>query len=913
MPASQPSGADAGPAVRSRTRTHLKSMSLLGETGAGGNVACVDVDNGKIVRIRPLHYDWKYSKEELRPWKIEARGTSIEPPLKSLLPPHSIAYKKRVYSPNRILYPLKRVDWDPNGERHPETRGTSGYVRISWDEATDIVAQELRRVVEEYGPEGVLAQADGHGESKIVHPSHGCNLNLLKHLGGYTLQTRNPDSWEGWVWGAKHAWGNEPLGLEDQTNVYHDVAEHSEMIISWGGDPETTTWGWAGQMTSRICYWFTELGIKQVYICPELNYGAAVHADKWIPILPNTDAAMRLAIAYVWLTEDTYDKEYVASHTFGFEKFADYVLGEDDGVPKTPAWAAGKCGVPSRIIKALARDWARKRTTLAHMMGGGTIRGPYSTESARLEVCLLAMQGIGKPGVHQLLWGILIFGDPPRTVAKANPMHAYRGFWAAEQAAHAHGMSVEEFARQWEEHDGHKVMTGRVVPPFTRPSAGPPDPKFVPRQIIPKDLVHDAILRPPITWHSTTVWAETIEDQFVEYTYPAEGCGEVRMIWTDTPCWITCWNDSNDYIRALQSPKIEFILAQHPWMENDCRFADLILPVNTKFEEEDINTDVTGGQFETVFFEERCTDSRGESMSDHEVVAAIAAKLGLLEEYTEGLDLEGMRQSGFDNSGIAHMITREQLMDQSYFVIPADPEWKPSPPAMFRFYEDPESNRLKTPSGKIEFYSQNLARYFPDDDERPPVPHWIEKGESHDERVSSQRAASYPLLMMSNHGRWRIHAQLDDINWFHEIETCKVKGPDGYLYEPLWINPCEAERRGIGNGDVVDAYNERGHVLCGAYVTERIMPGVVYVDHGSRHDPIVPGELDRGGAINTISPHKILSKNATGMATSGYLVEVARADLDGLRREHREAFSRPYDGASGLVIERVLASAGGNE
>jgi trimethylamine-N-oxide reductase (cytochrome c) len=160
---------------------------------------------------------------------------------------------------------------------------------------------------------------------------------------------------------------------------------------------------------------------------------------------------------------------------------------------------------------------------------------------------------------------------------------------------------------------------------------------------------------------------------------------------------------------------------------------------------------------------------------------------------------------------------------------------------------------------------------------------------------------------MSNHGRWRIHAQLDDINWFHEIETCKVKGPDGYLYEPCWIHPSDAAKRGITDGDVVDAYNERGHVLCGAYVTERVMPGVVYVDHGARHDPIVVGELDRGGAINTISPHKVLSKNATGMATSGYLVGVTKANLDQLRKQHPEAFARPYHEGSGLTLDRVLA------
>ena len=68
-----------------------------------------------------------------------------------------MAYKKRIYSPNRILYPLKRVDWDPNGERNPQNRGKSKYVRISWDEATDIIAAEIKRIQKKYGPEGILA------------------------------------------------------------------------------------------------------------------------------------------------------------------------------------------------------------------------------------------------------------------------------------------------------------------------------------------------------------------------------------------------------------------------------------------------------------------------------------------------------------------------------------------------------------------------------------------------------------------------------------------------------------------------------------------------------------------------------------------------------------------------------------
>jgi anaerobic selenocysteine-containing dehydrogenase len=91
------------------------------------------------------------------------------------------------------------------------------------------------------------------------------------------------------------------------------------------------------------------------------------------------------------------------------------------------------------------------------------------------------------------------------------------------------------------------------------------------------------------------------------------------------------------------------------------------------------------------------------------------------------------------------------------------------------------------------------------------------------------------------------------------------------MYEPVWIHPSDAETRGIKMGDIVMVHNERGIVLCGARVWERVMPGVAYVDHGARYDPIIPGKVDRGGAINTISGDGTTSKRAVGQATSGYL------------------------------------------
>jgi anaerobic selenocysteine-containing dehydrogenase len=845
-------------------QTFIKGLALGGH---GAMPAAIDVKNGRIVRIRPLHYDWKYDREKLNPWKIEARGKVWEANWKVGLAPFSLAYKKRIYSPNRIKYPLRRVDWDPNGERNPQNRGKSKFRRISWDEALDLIVRELRRVIAKYGSYAILAQADGHAESKHIHAAHGCQYELLKLLGGCTLQVRNPDSWEGWYWGAKHVWGlSENVGVYfPLTNLIKDISEHTDLTLMWGGDTETTCWGYTAGLSSKMCYYWSEIGIEQVYICPDLNYGAAVHADKWIPILPNTDAAMQLAIIYIWLTEDTYDKEYVATHTLGLDKVRDYVFGNEDGIPKTPEWASQKCGVPEWTIKALARQWASKTTSMVHSLGGGYIRSPYSSEPARLECIMLGMQGLGKPGVHQHTWQAGL----PRAAAS---IHKLLG---------PNKMNVATRGNMW-----------HVFPP--------------PPQCIPKTLIQKAILGDePISWYgSPAIWVPT-EDQFKKYTYPIpkeEGGTEIHMIWSDTPCRTTCWNDGNRTIEAFRSPKIETIIVQHPWLENDTLLADIILPVSTKFEQEDFGID-RDAQFHCIYLEGQSIEPIGEAKTDYEIVCEVAQKMGLYEEYTQGKSVQDWIKYAYENSMSPLKVSWEELNEKGYFAIPTAKDWENDPAGMIKFAEDPEGHPLETPSGKLEFYSERLAEHFPDDKERPPIPKWIEKSETHDERLSSERAKMFPLLMMSNHGRWRHHAQCDDISWTREIPTCKVRGLDGYMYEPVWLNPQEASKRGVKDGDIVKVFNERGAVLGGVCVTERLMPQVAYMDHGARCDWIIPGRLDRGGAINLISPIGIVSKNCTGEATSSYLVEVERVTMSQMeewRRQYPEAFEKEYDPASGL-------------
>jgi molybdopterin guanine dinucleotide-containing S/N-oxide reductase-like protein len=868
------------PDGKSNEKTTYKALGLGGYSG-GGAPCAVDVKDGKIIRVRPMHYDLKYDKKEIHPWKFTRNGQTLEAPMKSMPSPFSLAYRKRAFSPNRIKYPLKRVDWDPKGERNTQNRGISKYKRISWDEAAELVASELKRVHKTYGPYAVLAQTDGHGECKNVHTGHGQQTLLHDQIGGFTLQQRNPDSWEGWYWGAEHVWGTtQAAGLMSPAdNLVKDVTEHCDMLLYWGGDPETTSWGFCGQFPTLLLYFWSKAGIKQVYICPELNYAAAIHADKWIPILPNTDVALQLAIAYVWIMEGTYDKEYVKTHVVGFDKFTDYVIGKEDGIAKTPAWASPKCGVPEWTIKALAREFASQVTSICHYFGGGMIRGPYSHEPARMEVCLLGMQGLGKPGVHQTQTNL--FGMPRGAKSTMKVMGGLEGV-APEDA---------------------KSMA-RLAQPFKVSHF------LYAKQFIPKSLIQEAILNPPISFWGSGAIQSPVEDQFKKYTYPIpkeEGGTEIHMMWTDSPCRTTCWNDGNKTIEAMRSPKIECIVAQHPWMENDCFLSDIILPSNTTFEVEDIVTNILRGiELESVTFQEQAIPPIGESKTDYEIVLEIAKKMGVYDKVTQGYTVEGLMKTVYKSAGLEDLISWEDLKKKGYYVYAPADDWEKDPAGLYKFYKDPKGNPLKTPSGKLEFYSERIAKYFPEDQERPPVPKWVENSVTHDERIAGERAKKFPLLQMSNHGRWRTHAQADDISWTREAPTCKVTGPDGYKYEPLWINTKTAAERGIKSGDIVKAYNERGAVLCGAYVTERIMPGVSYVDHGSRCDWIIPGKLDRGGAINLISPTGLTSKNAGGQATSGYLVEVEKvtlAQMEEWKKQYPEAFNREYNPDSGLRFD----------
>jgi len=616
-------------------------------------------------------------------------------------------------------------------------------------------------------------------------------------------------------------------------------------------------------------------------------------------------------------TEDLYDKEYIASHAYGFDKFEDYVLGREDGIPKTPEWASEKCGVKEWTIKALARDWAKKTASIIHGNGGCYIRGPYSSEPARLEVMLLGMRGLGKPGVHQakmIEWNLWNRDFPVPYQGQFTPQMPH----ICDALRPVDGDVPEEInMKRFVLNDAQKERAPELIELFKQLPA--------PKQFIPRTLIHKAILEGHAEWRGLQCFSSsqqpdannyrkpTQQYQFEPMQYPRPGLSQVHMIWTDAPCQVTCWNNGNLTAKAMQHESIETIVAQHPWLENDCYFADIIFPVVTKHEMNDLGNDMSSGNFVSVYLEQPCCPPVGESVSDFDVCAKVAEKLGkeYYDAYTGNLSEEERVRLFYKATGCEDYMTWEEFQKRKIYVVPCklQEEVEALPAGLWHFYDDPDNNPLSTPTGKLEYFSTEIHKNTPNDPERMPVPHWVEKSESHDERLSSERAKDYPLLCMSNHGRWRMHAQCDDIIWNREVETMKIRGKDGYQYEPVWIHTSEAEKRGIKHGDIVKVFNERGIVLCGAYVTERLIPHTCYVDHGSRLDPIIPGWLDRGGAINTITPTSQTSKNATGMAVSGFLVDVQKVtdeEMEGWKRDYPEAFARKIDPDAGVCLEGWL-------
>ena len=183
---------------------------------------------------------------------------------------------------------------------------------------------------------------------------------------------------------------------------------------------------------------------------------------------------------------------------------------------------------------------------------------------------------------------------------------------------------------------------------------------------------------------------------------------------------------------------------------------------------------------------------------------------------------------------------------------------------------------LGTYSGKIEFVSESLKKFTPDDKERPVIARYIPSWEGY----NSEIARKYPLQLISPHPRMTFHTHHDHhVKWLCEIPSNRIE-KDGYYWHTVRLHPQDAETRGIRNGEIIKLYNDRAAVLGIAQITERMLPGVVHSYEGSSlYDPVEPGNPnspDKGGCVNMLSSSRMMSANVPGMSPNSTLVEVCK-------------------------------------
>jgi molybdopterin guanine dinucleotide-containing S/N-oxide reductase-like protein len=846
-----------------------------------GGPVFVDVKDGKILRMTPIDL----TEKDGASWTVEARGQKLTPPRKTTLAPHGQNAKSIVYSPDRLLYPMKRVDFDPHGERNPGNRGKSGYVRISWDEAIKLVTDEIKRQKRDYGPGAITFSHGSHHTWGNI----GYYLSALFRFANAVGMTRihhNPDSWEGWYWGAVHHWGHTlRVGQSETYGTVEDCLQNCDMIVFWAADPESTSGSYGAQEGTTRRQWLKnqKLGVKIVHVDPYFNASAQFLPGKWLAPKPTTSVAMAMAIAYVWIKENLYDKAYVETHTVGFDAWKAYLLGGDDGIPKTPEWQEKETGVPAKDVRALAREWGKKRVYLApggwgngH---GGACRNQTGIPWARVMVCLVAMQGLGKPGVNMgnLQWGT------PIDFNFYFPGYADGGMSGdLENTA----MPVELYQRMPQ------------LP--TMNSNG---------QRIPRIFVPEAIIDGKAEGYP---WVgKSIEHQFARFSYPAPGHSPVHMLYKYGGSILSTMNNTNRWVRMYQSSNLEFVVNQSIWFEGEAKFADVILPACTNFERTDISEWAGLGGYghhgqqqlnhRLIVFQAPAIKPQGESKSDFWIFNELCKPLGLANYFSEGVNEIDWVKRVFLASDLPKSISWKKFLKRGYFVVPAEKEKLRAPVSFRWFFENrkkdvPEAQPLpsdyteeylrglQTQSGKLEFECNSLKRF--NDPERPPI---VKYEPSWEGSHSGELFERYPFQLLTPHSKFSFHTQGDGKDSFLlNIEDHRVK-IDGYYYWIVRMNAEDARARGINRHDLVKVFNDRGAVICAALPTQRLPRGVAHgYESSAIYDPMgEPGKsVDRGGCLNLLTPERTQTKSTHSLAGANSLVQIEPWDR---RIEHMSA------------------------
>lgn len=750
------------------------------------------------------------------------------------------SWLKEIYSPDRLIYPMKRVG----------QRGEAKFERITWDEAINTVASKLVEVKKKHGPYSIV-----HHPYSIYG---GCSFPLAQSFragfGCWGLcSSGGSDEPQSWVLGkdptTEWSMGEFPSVCQDELNIFD-----SKLIVLWGMNLLTT---WTGRGANNLLR-AKKRGIPIICIEPRYTPTVEVLADQWIPIRATTDVSMMIAMANVWFKEDLCDNEFIARHVEpeGLARWKGYVLGRDDGVDKTPKWAEEICGVPAETIEAFARLYAGSKpvnlitalTLGRQFWGENVVRAGMYLQALTGNTCIPGGSAAGLSGY----W----FGQ-------------LRGFPIPFRDVHSHSAMPEKSADRYEA----------------------------------------PVLMRAVSWGKAIVLREKMDkgeispEEYNSSIGNAAGnpCPNIKMVIMEGNNFVATTAEMSTTIEGLK--KVDFTLVWAYFADQDtARYADILLPLpNSTFEGEGEPFWGPGWWANDHHFvlRQKCIEGPGEVRPCSWFWTQVAKKLGIADQYNPGMvdvpyekwheALEQGNKEAYEKWRAEPQIvplnppTWEEFLKKPVFRFDASKK----PYYAFKEAVEKGENPFRgTASGKIEFYSETLAKgpeylaknEFPPGKRcygagnLPPMAQMLKGGK---DTFYSEDAKKYPLLMSTPHAYFRMHTALDNNPLLRD---------DCYRHA-VWMSPADARQRGIKDNDLVRVYNDVGEMIIPAYVTQRIVPGNVAIHHGAWYRPsaeksaLMPDGVDRGGASSLLIHMQELPDSVVGTTPCKGLVQIEKREV----------------------------------
>ena len=715
------------------------------------------------------------------------------------------AQQHQIFGADRLKYPMKRKNWEPGGG-NKELRGQDEWVRISWDEALDIVASEIKRITAAYGNEGILEVGNTLGRT-------------MSMLGG-AVKTWGTTSWGTWYYTGPQ------IGLGDGLNAtsHNDRMDlqNSNLIVIWGGNP-----AWSSQGNNMSFYLGAKrAGAKFIFLDPLYNDSAMVLADEWVPVRPGTDHALALGMAYTILAEDDpqsmplIDWDFLNSCTVGFDadhlpdgadpkdNFKDYVLGTYDGLPKTPAWASEICGVPAEKISQLALEIA-STPRVALLTAWAPARTNNSDSWPQVFMTLGAMTGnIGQSGCMTGVscWEKTADGGPGLISAGGSGVAKLEG--APEQQV---GIRINN-NELWD-----AVLTGKYV-------AGYEDVQDVNIQMIMHDgssaLNQKVGMTKGIQAHRKVEFVLSLNYNMNTNCKYSDVVLPVTTMWERAGI-LRSNRDHLIWARNVVAPMFE--AKDDDWIAAELGQRLGFDPVNIAptSPEQQVYNQLAGA---TVM----APDASGKETL-LTITAADISAMGVQGEPQEGrITLQEFKENG------VYTVPREMGDAFTYIAHKA-------------FRDDPAANPLDTPSGKLEIHCQSIADFVKKSgfNEISPIPTYNPPIEGYEDTYAdweNKVKGDFPLQLFTIHYRRRSHSIFDSAAWLREL-----------FPQEFMINPIDAAARGLVTGDIAKITSQHGTVVRPTYVTERLMPGVVTLGEGAWAEVDEKTGIDLAGATNILN------------------------------------------------------------